>query len=571
MRIRLIPTRLYNYIKDYLPINLFWLGLNIRNTAVGSIFMPYLVERYASPDWKNTSLSIMSTAGLIIAMLIQPAAGLVSDRSTSRFGRRRPFILTGTLLDLLFLAAIGLSWNYSSLLVAVLLIQFSANVSHGPLQGLIPDLVPEEQRGRASAIKALFELLPIFLVGITIAVLVSAGHLGWAIAATGGGLLVTALITILTVKERPLKGKPNVPFWPPMVRVFGMLAGIIFGGLAGLVGGELIGGLVGLVVWPMAGITIATRVAVGLGGAIAMIVAVVVGVWAGSIATLSKGTGIIVGTYLGLLGGAIAGALGYITARPIFGNFTALAIGLNLGGITALLISAVIGWRANAKENVGSEARQHSSFIWWIVNRLFFLAAITSLQRFALYFLMYAFHIDVDKATALFGRLITVLGIFILISALLAGWLADRFSHKLLISLSGFLAAFGGSVLLITIWVPSELLIYVAGIILGAATGIFMTTNWAMGTKLVPTAEAGRFLGISNLAGAGAGMIGGSIGGPLADYLNLGVPGLGYFAIFAAYVVLFVLSSVSLRFIREAKQSGPLKTEIDTQLAFSGQ
>jgi len=34
------------------------------------------------------------------------------------------------------------------------LIQFSANVSHGPLQGLIPDLVPEENRGRASAVKA---------------------------------------------------------------------------------------------------------------------------------------------------------------------------------------------------------------------------------------------------------------------------------------------------------------------------------------------------------------------------------------------------------------------------------
>jgi Na+/melibiose symporter-like transporter len=98
-------SRLHWY--DYLSINLFWLGLNIRNTAVGSIFMPYLVERYASPDWKNTALSAMSTAGLIIAMLVQPAAGLVSDRSTSRYGRRRPFILTGTLLDLLFLAGGG--------------------------------------------------------------------------------------------------------------------------------------------------------------------------------------------------------------------------------------------------------------------------------------------------------------------------------------------------------------------------------------------------------------------------------------------------------------------------------
>ena len=80
-----------------------------------------------------------------------------------------------------------------------------------------------------------------------------------------------------------------------------------------------------------------------------------------------------------------------------------------------------------------------------------------------------------------------------------------------------------------------------------------MTPNWAMGTSLVPPEEAGRYLGISNLAGAGAGMIGAGIGGPVADYLNLSTPGLGYFAIFTAYTILFALSTVSLRFVRQKK------------------
>jgi MFS family permease len=131
---------------DFAFINIFWLGMNIRNTAVGTIFMPFLVERYAPTDWRNTALSAMGTAGLIIAMVVQPIAGLLSDRSTSRFGRRRPFIMAGTLLDLVFLAAIGLSWNYWSLLVAILLIQFSANVSHGPLR-LIPTWCPKTSAG----------------------------------------------------------------------------------------------------------------------------------------------------------------------------------------------------------------------------------------------------------------------------------------------------------------------------------------------------------------------------------------------------------------------------------------
>jgi MFS family permease len=472
---------------DFLSINLFWLGMNFRNTAVGSLFMPYLVDIYAPADWRNTALSMMRTAGLIIAMLVQPAAGLISDRSTSRFGRRRPFIIIGTVLDLVFLAAIGLSWSYWSLLVAVLLIQFSSNISHGPLQGLIPDLVPEDQRGRASAIKAIFELLPLILVGFSIAPLIAGGYLNWAIVLTGTVLFITALLTMLLVKEQPLKEKPDVPFWPPMVRVLGMLAGIGVGALAGLVGAALVGGLAGLVTWPFAGKDTAMTVAVILGGAIAMILAVVVGVWAGSMIT------------------------------------------------------------------IGKDARSHSSFIWWIINRLFFLAAITSLQGFAFYFLMYAFNISRDQATRLTGSLIYMVGIFTLLSALPGGWLADRIGHKRLVGLSGIMAAAGCSLLLGTIWLPNLSLIYIAGLILGVSTGMFMTTNWAMGTNLVPPEEAGRYLGISNLAGAGAGMIGAGIGGPVADYLNLRTPGLGYFAIFAAYAVLFALSTVSLRFVHEKK------------------
>ncbi len=486
---------------DYLSINLFWLGLNIRNTAIGTFFMPFLVDIYAPADWKNTALSAMRTAGLIIAMLVQPAVGLVSDRSTSRFGRRRPFILIGALLDLVFLAAIGLSWNYWSLLVAVLLIQFSSNISHGPLQGLIPDRVPEDQRGRASALKAIFELLPSVLVGFSIAPLVGSGHLGWAIVATGLALLVTALVTIFWVREEPLKEKPNIPFWPPMLRVLGMLAGIMLGAAAGLVGGGLLGGLAGLVTWLFAGKSTGLAVMVGLGGACAMIIAVVVGVWAGSWTT------------------------------------------------------------------IGKEARQHSSFIWWIVNRLLFLAAITSIQGFALYFLEFAFKITSEEATKLTGSLVYSVGIFTLISALPAGWLADRIGHKQLVAVSGCIATVGCALLLGTIWIPNLSLIYVAGIILGVGTGLFMTVNWAMGTSLVPGTEAGRFLGISNLAGAGAGMIGAGIGGPIADYLNLTTPGLGYFAIFAAYAVLFALSVVSLRFIRQEKPAGGVNPESDPRLA----
>lgn len=473
------PARWY----DFISINLFWLGLNIRNNAVGAIFLPYLVAQFVRPEVRNTALGEMRTAGLIIAMLVQPAMGLLSDRSTSRFGRRRPFIFIGVLLDVLFLAFMALALDYWVLLVAVLLLQFSSNISHGALQGLIPDLVPEGQRGLASGVKAIFELLPLVLLGFTIAALVGAGQFGWAVAATAGSLLLIMLLTVALVHETPLEVKPDVPLAPTMLRVLGMLAGIAAGAIAGLVAGGLVGGLVA---WLLAGQSFALNFGVALGGVAAMAVAVLVGVWGGTLTT------------------------------------------------------------------IGKEARDKPSFTWWVVNRLMFFAAITSIQGFAPYFLMFAFDISRETAAGMTGVLMTVVGVFTLFSALPSGWLSDRFGQKRLISLSGFLAAGGTVIVLFTIWVPDIKLIYVAGSILGLATGLFTATNWALGTRLVPPKQAGRYLGLSNLAGAGAGMVGSGIGGPIADYLNASLPGLGYFVIFAGYGVLFLLSSASLLGVSDA-------------------
>lgn len=485
---------------DFITINLFWLALNMRNTTVGSLFQPYLVDAFVRPEIKNTAFGIMRTAGLVIALLVQPAMGLLSDRSLSRFGRRRPYLFVGVLLEMVCFAAIAFSWNYASLLIAILLIQFAGNVSHGALQGLIPDLVPESQRGRASALKAIFELLPLVLVGFTISPILGAGNLKLAVLVTAVSVLVIMLVTVFTVREEPLKEKPDIPFWPPMLRVLGMLAGILLGALAGLAGGGIVGGLAGWITSLATGqpiawntsdslafspSTVPTVVLIAVGGGVAMIVAVVAGVWSGTLATLGA-----------------------------------------------------------------SDARRNPGFVWWVVNRLLFLAAVTSVQAYAPYFLMYAFKIDRNAAASMTGTLVMFVGIFTLLSAFPSGWLADKIGRNRIIVISGILATVGNALLMATIWLPNMVVIYAAGGIIGLATGLFMTANWALGTDLVPPEEAGRYMGISNLAGAGAGIVGTGIGGPMADMLNGYLPGLGYFAIFAAYTLLFALSVVSMKWIK---------------------
>ncbi|MBE0697663.1 MAG: MFS transporter, partial [Anaerolineaceae bacterium] len=211
------------------------------------------------------------------------------------------------------------------------------------------------------------------------------------------------------------------------------------------------------------------------------------------------------------------------------------------------------GVRATLGRRIDGQPVERAPFTWWITNRLFFLAAITSLQSFAPFFFMFAFQIDRDAAVGMTGRLITMVGIFTMLTALPGGWISDRLGHHRIIAGSGIAAALGSFLLLITVWVPSLRLVYIIGAILGLATGLFMSANWALGTSLVPPNEAGRYMGISNLAGAGAGIVGAGIGGPLADSLNNLSPGLGYFILFLSYGILFLLSTLSLRGIPSPK------------------
>jgi MFS family permease len=139
--------------------------------------------------------------------------------------------------------------------------------------------------------------------------------------------------------------------------------------------------------------------------------------------------------------------------------------------------------------------------------------------------------------------LLVVSAVFLVIAVLAGGYLADRIGRKPMVALSSLIAATGTLVMLLSRSVATVL---TGASLLGIGAGAFMATNWALGTDLVPRDEAGRYLGISNLAGAGAGIIGAGIGGPLADTFNAFQPGLGYQFIFALYGALFLVSAAVL-------------------------
>lgn len=88
---------------NYITFSVFWFALSVVANNLHAVILPTLVGKLVPRELKATYLGFLAFAGLVVAMLVQPLMGGLSDRCTSRWGRRRPFILVGTLLALLFL------------------------------------------------------------------------------------------------------------------------------------------------------------------------------------------------------------------------------------------------------------------------------------------------------------------------------------------------------------------------------------------------------------------------------------------------------------------------------------
>jgi MFS family permease len=186
---------------DFITINLYWLALNVASNSLHPIVLPVRVQQLVPEGLKATYLGVLTFAGLVVAIVVQPVMGALSDRSTSRWGRRRPFIVAGTIFNLLFLTFIGLAGSYWLLFAALLMLQFSLNVAHGALQGLIPDLVPKEQRGTASGVKGLIEIIGAIVASLGAGYLVGQGQMTAAIGLIMMVFVIAVLVTIYFVRE----------------------------------------------------------------------------------------------------------------------------------------------------------------------------------------------------------------------------------------------------------------------------------------------------------------------------------------------------------------------------------
>ncbi len=186
-------------------ISLYWLGLTAIDGAVGVFTQNRLnYDGFAAASEVGRTLTLLSIPVAFLSILIQPTVGAISDYTVSRWGRRKPFIVFGSLLDLVFLAGIALANNVLILGVFVSLLAISTNIARGPFQGYVPDLIAERQVGMASALVGLMQILGNVTGFLLVTIAVAFNQMAFAIAAVA----IVELITMVAVVVRVSPGLP---------------------------------------------------------------------------------------------------------------------------------------------------------------------------------------------------------------------------------------------------------------------------------------------------------------------------------------------------------------------------
>jgi MFS family permease len=502
-----------------IAISIFWFALNFHWGALLILLIPdqviALLYREAPPGtlaqqaaWvdanKPLTLALVLAPGLIVALIANPLFGLLSDRTPGRFGRRRPYILGGTLLNIVGLllmafAPIFVAQNHSgnalapSILVltgALMLVQLANNSAAAPFHALLPDLVPREQRGFASGIMGLALLL---------------GQIG--------GVLVVSRFG--SNSKELLKGTQSLAQFEQ---------GIIYGFIAVCVVILLMAVLTVIFVrekpWDPATLTATAR---------------------------DEQRHTVRDLTLTVLATVAVTGLALLVVQLVPN------LGLTADALSIIQLLAVVVASIGAARAFGFRPRKNPDFSWVVLTRMLVVMGVQIVQTFLTFYMKDVVHADSpEDAATLFVIILTLGGVA---STLIAGWASDRIGRKRMVYISGgVMAAVGAAFIFAPYLVTSDLLtvILIAGAIFGLGYGAYLAVDWALVADVLPSEETfARDMGVWNIGLTLPQVLAAVFGGWLIGLgLALGSLQLGYTFLFVGFVVFCVSGTVTVRYVK---------------------
>lgn len=199
----------------HLGLSAGWFGFNFHWLPIPLVLVPNQVLHLVPDSQIGTGIGLITAAGAIFATTVPPFVGLWSDRLTTRWGRRRPILVAGTIGDLFGLALLGTATTYWQLLLGYVLIQFFYNAAGAAYNGIIPDVVPDEEFGVASGwLAAMNQFGGVLGVGVA-SVLAGFHHANLTYAVIGVVIVLTLIPVLFAARGEgttPLPPRPSVGF-----------------------------------------------------------------------------------------------------------------------------------------------------------------------------------------------------------------------------------------------------------------------------------------------------------------------------------------------------------------------
>jgi MFS family permease len=139
---------------QHTALSAFWFGTNFLWLPLTTILIQAQVDEVVPKGQQNTAIGAALAIGGLLAMTVPPIVGAWSDRLNTRFGRRRPIMVAGTLLTMPGLLVLMTAHSYPQIIVGYAIIQVFLNAAQAAYAGIIPDVVPAMQVGKASGFLA---------------------------------------------------------------------------------------------------------------------------------------------------------------------------------------------------------------------------------------------------------------------------------------------------------------------------------------------------------------------------------------------------------------------------------
>lgn len=163
-----------------------------------------------APAGKEAALGWVTGIGALVAMLANPLFGALSDRTTSRFGRRQPWNLAGALVGAIALVMLGRQSTLAGVTLWWCVVQLALNALLSALTAEVPDQVPVPQRALCSAWFGVTQ--PLGVVAGTLIVTAAVSGIASGYAAVAGSLMLCALPFLLWTRNTPLPREDRPPW-----------------------------------------------------------------------------------------------------------------------------------------------------------------------------------------------------------------------------------------------------------------------------------------------------------------------------------------------------------------------